>query len=945
MLRRLALSLFLIVTFLALGPGAGIAAPREQTEDPATDAQALLDTLSPEERIGQLFLVDFQGTAIDDTAHIHDLVVNRHIGGVILWADNDNIVGPDGTLISLQKLNIDLQELRFLATQFSQINPATQETFFPQYTPLFIGMSQSGDGAPLDQVHTGMTVLPSAMAIGATWDTDLAVQAGTIMGQELSALGINLFLGPSLDVLENPNAESGADLGVQTFGGDPFWVGQMGSAFISGVHDGGGGRVLVVSEHFPGHGGSDRLPGEEVATIRKSLEQLKQIELAPFFAVTGEANTPESISDALLISHIRYQGLQGNIRVSTRPVSFDETAFAEIMSLPQFGVWRQNGGVIITDNLSSRAVRRFYDPSDINFNARLVARDAFLAGSDILYLGNITSTGDEDSYTTVVSILDFFAQKYREDVAFAQRVDESVLRILTLKFRIYGRLSLDQVVLDRTELNNIGLGEDLTFEVARSGVTLISPRLADLDFVLPDVPGLNDRIVFIGHTQISQQCSTCEPSSTFSSESMEQAVLRLYGLEAGNQVAQQNLTSLSFTDLLTLLDGESGSGLIESSIRSADWIVIGLVDVAGDLPEANALQRLLAEREDLIRQKRVILFAFGAPYYLDATEISKLTAYYGLYGKTPIFAETAARILFKELTPSTGALPVSVPGIGYDLISATSPDPLQQIVVMIDAPAAEAEEILATPTVTPIPQLESGDTLALRTSIIVDHNGNPVPDNTPVQFIFNLAGEESFSAPVFTVSGVASLTFEVNGAGPLEIRALSGQATESIPLRVDLPSPDSEGVPEATQAAPTAVVALPSEPATATPEAAEDTAPPEVEARVVTDLIDWLLGVISAFFAGFLVYRIGSVGGQIRWSIRQGALTMIGGLTTYCYLAIGLTGSAGIIASGGRIGVLVFVMAGAVLGWGGAFFWRLISGSNSVEPPMGPERPAKTKSG
>ncbi len=82
------------------------------------------------------------------------------------------------------------------------------------------------------------------------------------------------------------------DLGVRTFGGDPFWVGEMGKAFIAGLHQGSEGRMVVISKHFPGRGGSDRPADEEVATVRKSLEQLKQIELAPFFSVTTNTNSP-----------------------------------------------------------------------------------------------------------------------------------------------------------------------------------------------------------------------------------------------------------------------------------------------------------------------------------------------------------------------------------------------------------------------------------------------------------------------------------------------------------------------------------------------------------------------------------------------------------------------------------------------------------------------------
>ena len=171
-----------------------------------------------------------------------------------------------------------LQTDEWSASQSLQIDPVSNQEFTPAFIPLFIGLSQNGDGPPYDQIINGLTSLPSQMAIGATWQTDLAQQIGKVLGQELSALGINLLFGPSLDVLETPHPQGTGDLGVRTFGGDPYWVGEMGRAYISGVHEGSENHMAVVAEHFPGHGSSDRLPEEEVATIRKSLEQLKGFE-------------------------------------------------------------------------------------------------------------------------------------------------------------------------------------------------------------------------------------------------------------------------------------------------------------------------------------------------------------------------------------------------------------------------------------------------------------------------------------------------------------------------------------------------------------------------------------------------------------------------------------------------------------------------------------------
>jgi beta-N-acetylhexosaminidase len=580
--------IFLLILPLSIGQAASSA----QAVSGSERAQLLLDSLTPEERVGQLFLVTFYGPEAGvgsaTGAQIYDLIVNYHLGGVILKSANDNFVGSDRTLEIAQSLTGQLQRNEYVASQEQQTNPVTLETFTPAYIPLFIGTSQEGDGYPYDQILNGMTTLPSEMAIGATWNTEYSQEVGGVLGSELSALGFNLLLGPSLDVLEVPNSESGDDLGVRAFGGDPFWVGALGQAFISGVHQGSNGKVVVASKHFPGFGGSDRIPEEEVATVRSSLEQLKQIDLAPFFSVTGNATDPLSVTDALLVSHVRYQGFQGNIRATTRPVSFDPQAFSQLISLPPFDSWRQNGGVMISDNLGSRAVRRFYDPSGQTFNGPLVARDAFLAGNDLLYLDNYLSSGDLDEYTSYVRTLGFFAQKYREDPAFAQRVDQSVLRILTLKFRIYGNsFIVTDAIPNEDSLNTIGLSDRITFDVAQQAATLISPSIDELNIAIPSPPTRNEHIVFISDTKVFQQCSTCRQQYTLEVDALENAVIRLYS--GSGQVIPGNLISYTFKDLSDMLNAGTGVLQIENDLRQADWIVFAMDSVSTSIPNSQAL--------------------------------------------------------------------------------------------------------------------------------------------------------------------------------------------------------------------------------------------------------------------------------------------------------------------------------------------------------------------
>ncbi|PKN89969.1 MAG: hypothetical protein CVU45_04935, partial [Chloroflexi bacterium HGW-Chloroflexi-7] len=276
---RFTVILLLVLSFV-MPQGISNAAPQSQESDARVKASAMLAKMSPAEKVGQLFMVTFNGTATDSDSNIFKLITQQHIGGVVLREDNDNFIGPNDTISSVHSMIEALQQVKWDYTQLGGTSPAVADPQPITYIPLLIGISQEGDLTPYDQLINGLTSLPNEMAIGATWKPENAETVGTILGEELSALGVNLLFGPSLDVLDVVKNDTSEDLGVRTFGGDPYWVAEMGQAYIKGVHEGSNNKIAVIATHFPGSGGSDRQPEDEVATVRKSLEQLKQIELA-----------------------------------------------------------------------------------------------------------------------------------------------------------------------------------------------------------------------------------------------------------------------------------------------------------------------------------------------------------------------------------------------------------------------------------------------------------------------------------------------------------------------------------------------------------------------------------------------------------------------------------------------------------------------------------------
>jgi beta-N-acetylhexosaminidase len=906
-----------------------------QTPDPNQQAKQVLAKMTPDEKVGQLFLVTFNGQAATPDTQIYDLLVNHHVGGVMLSQANDNFSGPDNTVKDAYDLIAALQTRTYEGSQKEFTDTRTKQVYNPQYIPLFIGISQDGDGTPYDQILNGMTQLPNEMAIGATWETDLSRQVGTVLGKELSVIGFNLLFGPSLDVVENAHTDGSEDIGSRTFGGDPFWVGEMGKAYISGIHEGSDDRIAVIAKNFPGRGSSDRPPDEEVATVRKSLDQLKLVELVPFFATTGNAKNVNETTNGLLVTHIRYP-FQGNIRSTTRPVSLDQEALDQLMAQAELSSWRTAGGILVSDNLGSTAVKKFYSPANENFDSRQVARDAFLAGNDLLDLGDIQTTGDPDSYTSIINILTFFSQKYREDAAFAQRVDASVERLLTLKFKIYHQFTRDTVQESESGLANIGLSDDVSFKVAQASATLLSPDSSELDVALSRPPTSLERIVFVTDTLDARQCEQCAIQNVFPADALQKAVLKLYGSGVGAQVQSYNLKSYSFSNLSQLLIGQSSADFditqMSDDIRSADWIVFSMAELSNNRPQSWALRNMLSQRPDLIRNKKVLVFAFNAPYYLDATDISKITAYYGLFSKSQPFIDLAARLLFQE-TVANGALPVSVSGVGYDLLTATSPDPSQVISLTLDMEALNATgeaTVTATPTeVTPVPTavptFKVGDTIPLRTGIVYDQNHHPVPDGTVVRFNFLTGSEGGTSAQqveTVTTQGIAHTTFRIQNAGLLEISVASDPARTSEILKLDVTRSGAAAIteiaptPQMTETASPSPSPTNTEPVpTSTPEAPP--IPPTAGAG------SWFMSMVIVWGVAFCSFWVARQRINLRWGVRWGLLVAAGGQFVYIlYFLIAQPTPKHLVEPGSRIVLFVISLFGCLLGGVGCWQWK-----------------------
>ena len=955
--------------------------------DYLAQAQAILEAMSPAERVGQLFLVTFQGANVTLGSDVADLILNDKIGGVVIAAANDNINGDAFAPLflaelsnAMQRLALDSASLTLDETGTAQPITPTPDLDNPNSTPLplFIALDPITPGQSYPQILNGVTQLPGAMAIGATWNPQQAQVTGQILGEELAIMGINMLLGPQLDVLEESSLASNNQSGTNLFGGNPYWVGQMGRSFIDGVHTGSRGRIAVVANHFPGTGNSDRPLNSDIATIRKNLSELQAGELIPFFAVTNSPN-PNGNTDALQTAHARYQGLQANVQVNTA-FSFDPQAMSTLLNLPEIAPWRTNGGLIVSDALGARAIRRLYDDTENEFPHRQIATDAFFAGNDLLYLSDFVRTNGsyDEELSNIRDTIAWFREKYQSDQSFRQQVDEAVLRLITLKLKLYsGNFDLDNVLLSTQDvLSQVGQSDPAIFDLAQESITLLSPTsLEELTQRIPLPPGINDNIVIFTDAREVRQCSTCASQPLIQANEIEERMLALYGPQASGQIDPERMQSFSFADLQAYLTAElaarpeliplptitptprplTSTGIItegetptpdgtpsavttplptatppipnqvQDALLTADWIIIAALDAQPDEPTTNALKQLLAQRPDLVRQARTVVLAFSAPIYLDTTEISSITAYFGVYSPINAFVDVAVRLLFQEHYPPRGASPIDVEATGYNLDFVLQPDPDQVIELFFIGATGQPQ----VPSNQAPLEARVGDTIRLQTGIILDHNGNRVPDGTVVQFIQEdrVNGFSSIIAEVGTRGGIAQidylleartgqslLTIQVQAGGAINSDEMTIAIGDNVIVIIESPTPGPTRPPTQTPV-PTATATATLRPS-ATPSLTPTPIPPTDNPGVIIPLPN-LKRLLGAMMGLILVGGVAFVYGQrqayaLTRQIRLVAWGLVGGLVLYNYVVLGLPGAAALQAIGSWVGFLTALIGGTI---------------------------------
>ena len=255
---------------------------------------SVFNTLSMDERIGQLFMV------IADVK-----TTNQNMQRLLRYVNELNIGG-----VLFHKGSPEVQ---------AQLTNRMQEA---SKVPLLVSL----DGEwGLSMRLSGTTRFPKNMMLGAIENDLLIRKYGEEVARQCKEMGIHINFAPDLDV--NSNVDNPV-IGIRSFGEDPAAVADKGIAYASGLEEGG---IMAVAKHFPGHGDTSDDSHETLPVIYHSRTRLDSVELFPFKqyiqrgfagvmtahlyipALDKRKNLPSSLSEkvvkGLLQDELGFQGL------------------------------------------------------------------------------------------------------------------------------------------------------------------------------------------------------------------------------------------------------------------------------------------------------------------------------------------------------------------------------------------------------------------------------------------------------------------------------------------------------------------------------------------------------------------------------------------------------------------------------------------------------------
>ena len=351
-------------------------APTETTSPEELAAQEILDGMTLDEKLCQLFVVTpdaltglSPATAAGDATR--EALERTPVGGLVYFAQN---------IVSAEQVTQMLQTTQ----SYSKI-------------PLLLGVDEEGGTVSRIGANEalGGTKVADMRSFGQSADPAQVYAAGQTLAANLTGLGFNLDFAPDCDVV------SGVDsvIGSRSFGSDPELCASLAGVIVKSLRAEG---VVSCLKHFPGYGSATVDDHNGTSIVEKTLDELESCDLVPFQSIIAQ----EGSVPFVMVTHLSYPNVTG----SDTPADLSSAIVTDILR-DKLGY--QN--VIITDSQSMSSITDHYSAGEAAVQALAAGCDMILMPSDL--------QGAFDAVKAAVA----------DGTLTQSRIDESVLRILTVK--------------------------------------------------------------------------------------------------------------------------------------------------------------------------------------------------------------------------------------------------------------------------------------------------------------------------------------------------------------------------------------------------------------------------------------------------------------------------------------------------------------------------------
>ncbi|MDE7443642.1 MAG: glycoside hydrolase family 3 C-terminal domain-containing protein [Muribaculaceae bacterium] len=475
-------------------------------------------------------------------------------------------------------------------------------------------------------VHEGCTVYPQTIAVGSTFNTDLAQQMTKYISGELNTLGMKQVFAPCMDVVR----EIRWGRTEESFGEDPWLCSVMSLAQVRGYLEGGTSPML---KHYGPHGKPNS--GLNIASVECGTRDLFDVYLKPFEMVVE--NTPAM---AVMSSYNSWNHV---------PNSASRFLLTDVLR-GKFGF----RGYVYTDWGTLNMLKNVHRTAETNFDA---ACQGLTAGIDAEASSNTFSTLAENIEAGL------FDESY---------VDEAVRRIL--------RAKIETGLMDDPYLENCAFylpmrsneGGELARRIADESVVMLKNE----DNLLPLDINKVKKVAVIG-----PNAATVQFGDYTWSKNSDDGISPLEGIKSlvGDKVKVGyargcSISSLDTTEIAeaVALARESDVALVFVGSSSTVFVRESGASTSGEGVDLSEIE-LTGAQEQLVRavaatgKPVVLVLVSGKPFAMpwEAENIPAiLVQWYG--GEKE--GESIANILFGNVNPSgklnfsfprsTGQLPV-----------------------------------------------------------------------------------------------------------------------------------------------------------------------------------------------------------------------------------------------------------------------------------------------